>query len=333
MSASPVFVSAALSRPFLFPVQEASSLLKKVPVGADRLLSHLGALPRLSTPITPASRLEARPVPEMASTGIPELDALIGGLPRGCVTEICGTATSGRTGILLAALAHATRRGEVCALVDASDALDPSSAAAAGIELARLLWIRCGKNHSLQRRGDTDEQQGRNISSIRKNDAVRNACKPVSSKKENEMLSVPSRRGSENLFLSRLEQVLKVTDLLLQSNGFGMIVLDLANIPPRSARCISLASWFRFRRAIEHTPTVLLVIEQHPIAGSCSSVLMRVSGKKPVAVGCQPSPNLLAHTELLSELEIEVELLRSRLERKPARSAVTRLCSQAAWAG
>ena len=45
--------------------------------------------------------------------------------------------------------------------------------------------------------------------------------------------------------------MLKVTDLLLQSNGFGMIVLDLGDIPVRSARRISLASWFRFRRAIE----------------------------------------------------------------------------------
>ena len=86
----------------------------------------------------------------MVSSGIPALDALTGGLPRGCLTEICGPASSGRTTVLLAALAAATRRGEFCALIDASDALDPHSAAAAGIDLDRLLWVRCSdspQNH------------------------------------------------------------------------------------------------------------------------------------------------------------------------------------------
>ena len=95
--------------------------------------------------LTPASRLEIRPAPEMVTSGIPALDALAGGLPRGCLTEIYGPASSGRTSVMLAALASATRRGEYCALIDASDALDPQSVAAAGIDLDRLLWVRCGE--------------------------------------------------------------------------------------------------------------------------------------------------------------------------------------------
>jgi hypothetical protein len=62
----------------------------------------------------------------MVSSGIAAIDALTGGLPRGCLTEICGPASSGRTTVLLAALAAATRRGEFCVVVDASDALDPA---------------------------------------------------------------------------------------------------------------------------------------------------------------------------------------------------------------
>src|ERR1700683_2612830 len=95
--------------------------------------------------VTSASRLAVRPAPEMVSSGIAAMDALTGGLPRGCLTEICGPASSGRTSLLLAALAAATQRGEFCAVVDASDALDPHSAATAGIELERLLWVRCGE--------------------------------------------------------------------------------------------------------------------------------------------------------------------------------------------
>ena len=50
--------------------------------------------------------------------------------------------------VILAALAAATRRGEFCVVVDASDALDPYSAAVAGVELERLLWVRCGEELS-----------------------------------------------------------------------------------------------------------------------------------------------------------------------------------------
>lgn len=326
MSASPVFSSAASGRPFLFPAPADTHALKKLPVNASSLLSYLGALPKLSTPVTPASRLEVRPAPEIASTGIRELDALTGGLPRGCLTEICGPASSGRTGILLSALAHATQRGEVCALVDASDALDPASAAAAGIEMGRLLWIRCGKKISPRRHTSSCE--------LRATSREQTGCS-----KHVARSSQPHLPG-ENRFLPRLEQVLKVTDLLLQSNGFGMIALDLGDIPVRSARRIPLASWFRFRRAIEHTPTVLLALEQQPIAGSCSSLLLQVSGvrsqvsgKKHSAVSDQSSAGSLSHTELFDEFQIEVELLRSRLERKPMQSVTTSFCSRAAWAG
>jgi hypothetical protein len=133
--------------------------------------------------------------------------------------------------------------------------------------------------------------------------------------------------------------MLKVTDLLLQSNGFGMIALDLGDVPVSSARQIPLASWFRFRRAIEHTPTALLVLEQHPIAGSCSSVLVRVSGARSQLSGNPPMHSELAHaelphSELLDQFEITAELLRSRLEskleRKPVQSTAS-FKSRAAW--
>ena len=79
----------------------------------ELVLQHLAALPKLAG-VTAASRLEVRPAPEMVSSGIREIDKLAGGLPRGCLSEICGPASSGRTSVLLAALAAATRRQEVC---------------------------------------------------------------------------------------------------------------------------------------------------------------------------------------------------------------------------
>ena len=69
---------------------------------------------------------------------------LEGGLPVGAVTEMIGAECSGRTALALAFVAQVMQEGKVCAWVDVSDALSPESAAACGVDLARLLWVRCG---------------------------------------------------------------------------------------------------------------------------------------------------------------------------------------------
>ena len=85
----------------------------------------------------------ARPALDYASTGHARLDArLHGGIPRGQVSELLGPRSSGRTALTLRLLAAATARGELVALVDALDMLDVESAASAGVDLDRLLWIR-----------------------------------------------------------------------------------------------------------------------------------------------------------------------------------------------
>lgn len=79
----------------------------------------------------------------VGATGVADLDARLGGgLPRGQLSELTGPRSSGRTSLLLDALAAATARGELVALVDALDMLDVASAVAAGVDLSRVLWIR-----------------------------------------------------------------------------------------------------------------------------------------------------------------------------------------------
>jgi hypothetical protein len=306
MSSAVVPTSAAQGRSFVFDVEEGIAELCPQPSGAElfaearppqRVVSAIfpgtfisGAFKdaRLAG-VTPASRLAVRPAPEMVSSGIAAMDALTGGLPRGCLTEICGPASSGRTTLLLSALAAATRRGEFCVVVDASDALDPQSVADVGIELNRLLWVRCGEDS----------------------------------------------HHAEH----RLEQLLRAADLLLESGGFGLIALDLGDLPPQTARRIPLTTWFRFRRAVEHTPTVLLAVERQPIAGSCSSLLIKLGLIKlrPLdRLSEQPMDSQFpapTHAQLLTGLEITAELVRSRLDRKPVRSAETTFASKTAWAG
>jgi len=79
----------------------------------------------------------------VVSTGVPKLDTALGGGWRvGEISELTGARSSGRTTLLMATLAAATARGEIVALVDALDRFDPGVAAAAGVDLDRVLWVR-----------------------------------------------------------------------------------------------------------------------------------------------------------------------------------------------
>jgi len=98
-------------------------------------------------------RFCACPLHGTLPTGIPEIDELTGGgIPRATMTEVYGSTSSGRISLMFSLLRQATQQGECCALVDVQDTFDPQSAAAVGIQLAYVLWVRCGGNveHALK---------------------------------------------------------------------------------------------------------------------------------------------------------------------------------------
>lgn len=98
---------------------------------------------RLAQRVPAALTLKIRQAPELFSTGLAEVDALLcGGIPRGGITEVSGAASTGKTSFGLSLIASITQFGSACAWVDVSDALSPESAAAANVELKRLLWLR-----------------------------------------------------------------------------------------------------------------------------------------------------------------------------------------------
>jgi hypothetical protein len=101
----------------------------------ERSLAH-----RFPAALTPAPRT----IREVAATGITEVDELLeGGLPIGAISELTGPESSGRTSLVLAFLARRTAESRVCAWVDVHDAFDPESAAANGVALRQVLWVRC----------------------------------------------------------------------------------------------------------------------------------------------------------------------------------------------
>jgi len=183
------------------------------------------------------------PVPkifrEVASTGIAEVDLLLkGGLPVGAISELTGPASSGRTSLAHAFLARRTGEGSVVAWVDSNDTFDPESAAANGVALKQLLWVRC---------------QG----GIRAVAQVRPALRKPR-----------TQRGS------RVDQALMATDLLLQAGGFAAIVLDLGGTDAEIGFRIPLASWFRYRQAADRTRTSLVVLGEASYAQSSAEVVL-----------------------------------------------------------
>jgi recombination protein RecA len=210
-----------------------------------------------------------RNVFDLVSTGIPEIDSCVGGLPRGAMTEIYGPPCSGRTSLLISALASRTVDGEVCALVDARDSFDPATASAAGVELKQLLWVRC-----------------RNI-----------------------------------------EQALRATDLLIQAGGFGLVAVDLGDVPPQTVRYVPLHAWFRFRRAVEDTPTILMLVEQESNAKTCASLVLRLDAKPACwseTVETQRQNTSGSFARLLKGFQVCTEVVRSRLQLEIAPSSVDR---------
>lgn len=147
--------------------------------------------------------------------------------------------------------------------------------------------------------------------------------------------------GHRRSTMDSLEQALKATDLLLQGGGFGLVVVDLGDVPAPAARRVPLTSWFRFRRAVENTRTVLMVVEQEPYAKTCASVVCKLSAiSSQLSARLQASGSRLqemqqpAHARILSGLEISAEMVRSAAQgKKPVRSAGARWESRTAWAG
>lgn len=209
-----------------------------------------------------AATLGFRPeVPHRESlpTGVAPLDAIIQGFPRGAISEILGQESSGRTTLVHALLAASTSNSEICAYVDTDDSFDPVTAAAAGVALSQLVWVRCGHNAG---------------------------------------------------------HALKAADCLLHAGGFGAVVLDLCQVPARVANRIPISYWYRFRLAIEKTPTILALVEKEPLARSCAALMLEMKRRKTAWRG---APGF----ELLRGVELEA------ISRKPVRSVTAQFRARA----
>jgi hypothetical protein len=191
----------------------------------------------LTTALPPLERTDPAAV---VPTDLPPLDALLrGGLPRGQLSELAGPASSGRTTVLMQLMAASTSRGEIVALVDTSDCLDVASAAAAGVDLDRVLWIRGSTVAAGSRPGP--------------------------------------QRGPGGIAGQAVERAIKAVNLVLQAGGFSIVALDLGDVPIREITRLPHTTWLRVQRAIEGSDTACVLIVPEPLARSAGGLTLTLT--------------------------------------------------------
>ncbi len=375
---------------------------------------------RIPSALTP----QPRAIRPTVATGIAAIDDLLGGgLPVGAISEIVGPECSGRTTLALAFLASITRQGKACAWVDVSDVLHPESAAAAGVDLDRLLWVRCGdavappsdistdtqfetippQTTRLQFGGNSPHPRGESkglpaaivdllgVKAKYKRDRIvgtpgapnrpLNTTSSVTTDnthREEQIATdrLPARRGSYVLeqreayeprcagpqhrprpqkkhieavaierrlrkavtsaaskLWSRLDQALRVTDLILQAGGFSAIVLDMGGIAPEFSSRVPLATWFRYRAAAERTQSSFVMLTQHPCAKSSAGAVLRLDSAQPVEFGETILGGLKNHVELTRKRFEEEESNVVPIRKPPRRESGIEWLSRTPWAG
>ena len=326
---------------------------------------------RIPSALTPSPKIAYT----VAPTGIREIDELLhGGFPVGALSEIVGPECSGRTSLALTFVANLTQAGKVCAWVDVSDTLHPESAASLGVDLSRLLWIRCGRSTEIapspvrglrmaekppNRKPGLPPAGGAHprMEANGLSDAVSNLLTAAPCCAEEQPTTqplpkrlIPKQQGPQltpfpssqikaapkRKSWSRLEQGLRVCDLLLQAGGFSCIVLDIGSLNAEYALRVPLATWFRFRAAAERLQSNVLLITQHACSRNSAGLVLRLD---PVDPG---KGNVLGKDgTIFTGLEHRAELARQRfaqgnvlpLRKQPQSVQTAQWLVKSVWAG
>jgi hypothetical protein len=210
----------------------------------------------LTTALPPAG-------PDRADRAVPigheALDrSLGGGIARGQISEITGLGSTGRTALVHALLAGTTSRGELAACIDPLDRFDVASAVSAGVVLERLLWVR-----------------GEDVAGTQP--ALDPAWEPSRAR---------PGQGRQTPIGRAVSRALKATALVLSAGGFGVVVLDLADVPRRVLGALPFTTWLRLQRLIASSDTACVLIADLPLARSAGGATVRLEprpwGQSPI---------------------------------------------------
>lgn len=216
-------------------------------------------------------------------------------VPKLGLTQICipKHMSLGKMPVLFSLLQQATGRQELSALIDISDRFDAGAAESAGVDLSRLLWVRCGKRKpspaDRPKRPEFRGGEGKRVAPLKSLTVLNlpgpldsldplNFMDPMNPMNPLEPLRAlnPMRPIKSSKLLKPLEQAFKAADILIQNGGLELIVIDLGEIEEGLVRKIPLTTWFRFARVIEKQPTALVVFATYPAAQSCAALTLHI---------------------------------------------------------
>jgi hypothetical protein len=274
--------------------------------------------------------------------------------------------------VALSFLSQVTAAEKVCAWIDASNTFNPAAAAAVGVDLRRLLWVRCGVSETISEQetrrfvlpsecftpkpvlkglhGGGHGTHPRNevkglsaaVNRFLSDETVKARCaEPISKPRPTQQTFEPSlkpasasvRAPKRARMYDAVEQALKTTDLLVQTGGFSAIVLDLGEVASEVVSRIDLSTWHRYRVAAEQTQASIVLLSQYACAKSSSELQLRLSALE----------DTREERTVFTGVRANVEVLRQRFTqtpsnvvpmRKPPQSArETRWTHRASWVG
>jgi recombination protein RecA len=330
---------------------------------AIRLQIESALARKIPSALTPQPKM-VRPVIE---TGVGPLDDLLrGGLPMGAMSELTGPECSGRTSVALSFLARLTEANKVCAWIDVSNTFDPASAASVGVNLMKLLWVRCGSQRTTATRagrrfrlperyltpspikkglhgggfGPHPRTEARGLS-----DAVGELFEPRCAEpqhrprpqKENAEPSLSAvtqtvRTPKRAKQYDAVEQGVRSADLLLQTGGFSAIVLDMGTVAPEYVARIELSTWHRYRLAAERTQSSILLLTQYPCAKSSSELQLRLSSAEEIGTDSTVFTGMQPRVEVTRQRFTQAETNVVPLRKPPQSERATCWENPTTWA-
>jgi hypothetical protein len=223
---------------------------------------------------------------------------LEGGIPRGRISEIVGRRSCGKTSLAAAFISSATHRGEAAAVIDLANAFDPSTMAAAGVDLSRVLWVSTPSsiNSSISSTSASTPYPMLN-STLSPTLLWERAGERVPASDTSQVLSQffqsnahrrPSSNGAPRAFL-------RAAEMVLEAGGFGLLVMDFGE----RAFTLTQSSSLRLARMAERSGTAVLILATRPACGTFAALTLDLTSSRPIfSRGQSVRPNLKSKQHL-----------------------------------
>ena len=92
--------------------------------------------------------------------------------------------------------------------------------------------------------------------------------------------SIARTQGAASASLERaIDRALKSLNLVLQAGGFGVVAIDLADVPLPALTRIPFTTWLRVQRTIEGSDTACVLVTPEPMARSAGGLTLTLGAE------------------------------------------------------